>query len=740
VEICDVPQLSSRQYLVVQVEAEVDPSAPYYDLTVRCAGIKNAVVDDKLSIAAAPDAVQGEALASDNPKLPSLSPLKKGQRICISGRDTPTYVPPSGIQILSELDDSKKARGVVREAVVLSPTQFCVILDEDGTPQPKPGPGRVFPGPNDHFRTQGSDNRVYDAYHLRQDRGLLLRAIASISKKDLEKQLPHGAGPKLEKDEYQKGDEIFLDGFDAYLIPSNAFEVIDPVTRQPHIGNDHSNVYVRSIGVDQKSGVYVADVNSGTVALVRGEKKLILDPRKYKHMKRRVPGRLWSLIIGHSEPHKMAADSKTMIETPWALSVQVPNNEAILIISKDGRRLVKGPQTVLLEYEETLEVLTLSRGRPKNDNNRLETCFLCVKGKHIGDKIVGIETADFVKLNVELSYGVAFVGANDEDCVKWFDYKDYVMLVCENLRSRVRAYFRQHKFSEVQPHLPEVIREIILGVKPEAGGHRPGMKFAEINLQVFEVEVLAIEIPDDAIAEKLEATNLQIVTAQIDTAAEEAKLTAARAKEETDRKKQEIDIQALKRAAALSRLKIRQAKAEERAKLAKDFALAQEKQGQAISLAKEKAAADKQAAADAKLVGDERRKDALAATEQDSRVRAEKNQQLVDFRARLVAVDRDLLRATAEADVSRLAAVQPALIKAIEGLGDRQALAELTRHLPAATGSVTLLQSGFNGLVGLLKDLNVEDLLRAAKKTARALGEELEKKVTEETAAADPIE
>ena len=89
--------------------------------------------------------------------------------------------------------------------------------------------------------------------------------------------------------------------------------------------------------MDQKSGVYVADVETGNVETVKGKTKLLLDPRKQKHVERIVPGYNWNLMIGHVEPHKKVRDSSS-VTTPWAVSVRVPNNEAVLITSRDGRR------------------------------------------------------------------------------------------------------------------------------------------------------------------------------------------------------------------------------------------------------------------------------------------------------------------------------------------------------------------------------------------------------------------
>ena len=88
-------------------------------------------------------------------------------------------------------------------------------------------------------------------------------------------------------------------------------------------------------------------------------------------MHRRIPAEDWNLWIGHAEPHKRTAHD---VDTPWALSVIVPNNEAIHITSRHGRRVVTGPCTELLEYEERLTALALSDG-PSKDGSQV-TCVL----------------------------------------------------------------------------------------------------------------------------------------------------------------------------------------------------------------------------------------------------------------------------------------------------------------------------------------------------------------------------
>lgn len=205
-----VHHLSANQYLMVEVQsADVDVNAPYYDLTVKCANIKTAVIDETVAteteqevkkvadvseVAKEVEKFEDKVSEGDDKesssstideKVPSTSSvLELGQRIIISGNLTPVYIPPTGIEIVPD-----ENRYVVCDTVVLGPTEFCIIRNKAGEPEVYEGPGKVFPGPYDIFETNGSRHRVYDAYHIRPDRGILLRIVSDISAEKLSNKL-----------------------------------------------------------------------------------------------------------------------------------------------------------------------------------------------------------------------------------------------------------------------------------------------------------------------------------------------------------------------------------------------------------------------------------------------------------------------------------------------------------------------------------------------------------------------
>ncbi len=728
VEVRNVHILSSSQYLTAVVEsADVDSKAPHYDLTVRCALIKQAVVETKREREDGPTEELENVLVSGAQPVQEPYKFKVGQRIIIPGNLTPTFIPPSGIEVVIDDDVSvdiamakrgpastAKTDRAVREAVVLGPTEFCVLLKEDGELQTQPGSGRVFPGPFDRFRTDGSRNRVYDAYHLRTDRGLLLRVVADrISKTNLAKQLPEDC--VLEKEEYTKGDEIFVGGFDAYLVPSSAIEVINPETREPHVGNDHSKIYVKAIGVDQKSGVYVAKVETGNVALVPGEKKLLLDPRVERHVRRKVPGRMWNLMIGAGEPHKRVHEDD-MVDTPWALSIIIPNNEAVLITSKSGRTVAVGPCMKLLEYEEQLEVLTLSKGRPKSDADQLETCFLRVTGNQVTDKI-RLETFDNVPLDVVVSYGVEFVGETPEDRIKWFNHKDYVLFLCEHLRSRLCAEARKHNISEIYKPIADFVRDTILGKKPESEGqHRPGSLFGENNMKVIEVEVLYAEVLNRDVAVAMQRAAQTVVVREIEDQTRKVELMSDELRDQIAAKQASLAQVALKRTEEAGIALAESANRQETKKF--ELAHALEEMRQKKKLALENAIAMLRDGISILL-----RKTQREDEEQRLMLDDKDKQLIVEFRKNLAEIEKGLVKAAADADVARLNAIQDKLVEALEGLGNKELLTTLAQNLPKAGGSVGLLAGlgGITALKQMVRGTRFETALNALADTAEDL-------------------
>jgi hypothetical protein len=144
---------------------------------------------------------------------------------------------------------------------------------------------------------------------------------------------------------------------------------------------------------------------------------------------------------------------------------------AVLVTSKTGRRRVEvGPTTLLLDYEESLEALALSTGKPKTTDKLLETPFLRVENNQVTD-VVEVETLDHVFVQLRLSYRVDFEG----DALRWFTVENYVKFMCDHVRSVLKGQIRKVAVEAFYASSTDRIRDLILGVP--ADGKRAGLAF-----------------------------------------------------------------------------------------------------------------------------------------------------------------------------------------------------------------------------------------------------------------------
>jgi hypothetical protein len=562
--------------------------------------------------------------------------------------------------------EMRKAR-LVRQAVVLSEKEFCVLIDADGKRQIKVGPARVFPGPYDSFMTRGADNRIYVAYELLPQRALWLRFVSPISREKLQKKLPLGI--ELDKETYLPGDEMIITGINTFFFPLIEAEILHPLTGQPHFGNHHADVFIEAIGIDQKSGIYVRDLATGEVRLVKGKQSYLVDPRKEVHITRSIPVDDWNLWIGAIEPHKRASSA---ITTPWAISINVPHNTAVLAASAAGHRVIEGPCVELLGYDERLVSLSLSTGTPKNANVRLHTCYLRTVGNVVSD-VISAETSDFVGIEIRVSYRITMDGEHKD---AWFNHEDYVGMVCDHLRSLVRRHCRQHTMMDLWPRLPDAVRDIILGERTEAG--RRGRLFESNGLWVTEVEVLESSILDEEIGEFLESVQRESVSLQISDRQADEKLRSEKLRHELDlerlrlrkemqEKQSELEARLLelKQASDLAELRNREAVAGEESEL-----VAKREKG-ALEARVEREKLEFQAQIE------RWRRDVSEKLEMSKR----EQEQTQAHKQALTELEMALLDAHAKATVAERTAVQPALVEALTALGDKLVLGEVAQNM-----------------------------------------------------------
>ena len=325
---------------------------------------------------------------------------------------------------------------------------------------------------------------------------------------------------------------------------------------------------------------------------------------------------------------------------------------AVMVVDTAGNRRVElGPQRVLLGFNETLETLALSTGKPKTTDRLYKTAYLQIEHNKVTDTI-SADTADHVRVELKVALRVNFEGENR---TKWFGVSNYVKLLCDHVRSVVKAAIRRIRVEDFWAASEDHVRNIIIGQKPESGGSRPGMVFPENDMRVYDVEVLTVRIGDEKIQALLVGAQHEAVEVGIALARDERRLDATRRRESLLREELRAKAETVEHRAKISVEKIA---------LEMDVALAQ------IKATIEKANRE---------LEQQQARDIVAAAQVEAeiaRTRAQADSTIETFRKR-ENVRLDALAKEAEAAVRQLAAVQPGFSEALLALGSQETLVKV---------------------------------------------------------------
>ncbi|MEZ0227854.1 MAG: hypothetical protein ACAI25_04465, partial [Planctomycetota bacterium] len=374
---------------------------------------------------------------------------------------------------------------------------------------------------------------IRNAVTLRRNTGLHVRAV---------KEFTAGADDDVPAGSYAAGQGIFIKDREGFFFPTGNLEVVGEV---------------RTIPLSDKEGIYVRDIETGRITTEIGPKNYLPDPTRVEVVTRALDAETAKLygITNH--------------EKGKAVSVYIPPSYAVLVTAKSKREVVRGPQTRILAFDEDLEVLKLSTGKPKTDETLLSTCFLQTEGNKVSD-IVRVKTRDHVELNVALSYRVSFMpreGHSGDE--RWFNVKNYVALLCDHLASIVRGAVRAHSIEQFHARSTEAIRNAILGEK-HGDEPRLGRRFEENGLTVYDVEVLDVKILDAEVEKLLSDAQKAGIAADVTRRQEELRLGGEKLREQVTAQIYEAQIVTLARAVELENAKWRVSEAKAQASVELD--------------------------------------------------------------------------------------------------------------------------------------------------------------------------
>jgi len=592
-------QLRLNEYLIVRIyNAELAIQnwskaaiAPSSSSTVPPANPDpNAKVTTEIKTAEAKKDAKVDSPASILSTAPDKLNLTNGKLLIIKGTDVSFYIPPTGVEVISE---NGEANTFVRNAVTLERLEYAILVDENGNKRYAHGPAVIFPEPTERFTEDtvedGSKTRKFRAIELNAIQGLHVKVIAEYEE----------GGKK-----YNVGDELFLTGKEnAIYYPRPEHSIIRYGNQTRHFAT----------AIPAGEGRYLMNRETGEITTEAGPRMLLPDPIKEVIVRRILsekeatlwyPGNRVALeynqelaasaevagtsnanfvndsayrsrggggggyegvgfsgysgisgfsgraTLGEAGPiekssRKVAGDSfnrGTNYTKPRTLlldskfdgvpQINVWTGYAVMIVDKQGgRRVEQGPCNVLLNYDETLERFALSTGKPKVTDRLHEDVYLSIYNNKVSD-IVEVETKDHVRLNLKLSLVVNFEGDKPE---KWFSVDNYVKLLCDHVRSVLKGRIQQTKIEDFYNNSVAIIRDIVLGKSDEKTATRPGMVFEQNGMVVRDVEVLEVVIPDGRISEMLKNAQQEVIRTNIEISGAQRLLEATKQKESISR-------------------------------------------------------------------------------------------------------------------------------------------------------------------------------------------------------------
>ena len=237
--------------------------------------------------------------------------------------------------------------------------------------------------------------------------------------------------------------------------------------------------------------------------------------------------------VSYTKPRTITLDTKY----EGVVAIDVWTGYAINVMSKTGKReVIIGPTTRLLDYDETVEALSLSGGTPKGSKPSIRTAFLQIENNKVTD-IINAQTADYVPVQIKLNYCVHFL---EEYKDSWFAINNYVKYLCDSMRSLVKREVKKYNIQEFYTDSTEIIRNLILDVDNSEKKFDDGRFFEKNGMVISDVDILDIFV-EEKVAKILDKHQLELIQKGIELADATAHLEVVTALNETKKKEAELN-------------------------------------------------------------------------------------------------------------------------------------------------------------------------------------------------------
>jgi major vault protein len=604
-----------------------------------------------------------------------------GQLLVIKGTEVSFYIPPTGIEVIPV---GGAGNEYVRDAVTLERLEYAILKDEDGEKRYVHGPAVVFPEPTETFVETPKGGTIFRALELSPISGIYVKVIAEYTENGVKHPI---------------GEELFITGNEQMIY----------YPRPEHAMIQYDGKYMHhAIAIPEGEGRYILNRLTGEIVTVKGPQMYLPDPRTEVVVKRKLSVKECELLypgnyevlqynnqMSEKRTEKLAMKGLTSqdalncaystddqesalaifeatanisrgnsytkprtitLDTKYdgVVSVDVWTGYAINVVSKSGKReVVIGPTTRLLDYDETLEYMELSTGKPKTTDKLISTAFLRVENNKVSD-IINAETKDFVNVQIKVSYCVDFLKEYKD---KWFSVDNYVKFLCDRVRSLLKREVKKYSIQDFYAKSTDIIRKAILHAEVKEG-KTPFALFEENGMKIMDVEVLSVKV-EERIAEMLERHQEEMVSKTLELSDAEARMAVVTKLAEVEKTEA-----ALSNANKLYKLELMKKEQEE--KIAVEEAIKSKER--AATAAAKQAESDLQAVLNAiqneQLARDKAKQDATIAYEKQ-----------------LAAIEEAKQKSYAETVKSIMESVSPDLIAALSTKANAELLTTATKSM-----------------------------------------------------------
>ena len=500
----------------------------------------------------------------DETKEASSAKYVNGQILIIKGKDVSFYIPPTGIEVIP-IDDNY-SKGYVRDALSLERLEYCILKDEDGTKRYVHGPAVVTPKATEKFVKEEKTGSIkYRAIELSEISGVYIKVIADYTENNRKYKtgeelfitgkdqmiyyprpehtfitydnkikhhaiaIPKGEGRYVMN--RKTGDIKTVTGPAMYLPDPREEVVVKRVLSKTQCelwypGNKevlNANGYIEPVTIHNdninRSKRYDYDFDSLSSAFSYTNEASVtascaLDSAVTAINLNLLPEVNNSANVSrnteYTAPRTLNLNSSKF---EGAVTLDVWTGFAVNVISKDGtRKVVKGPQTIILDYDQTLDMLQLSTGKPKTTDRLEKTVFLRHENNRVSD-IIYVTTKDSVAAKIKVSYLINFDEKAQE---KWFSIDNYVKHLCDWARAEIKEYIAGMNIEDLYYNTALIVKSALGLIEEDS------ITFDENGMMLNGVEVLDLEL-DSRVARHIEESNFEKLQKNLEKQVEEEK-------------------------------------------------------------------------------------------------------------------------------------------------------------------------------------------------------------------------